>query len=189
MATTRARRPAGRAARALPPGRGQGVPPPAGAPARGDLASHPGGAARRARPRPAPRRWVAWAAAAAALLAVGVGIGRLARTAAARAGAGRQLGSRGRDATGERDRVPARHGRASRPVGGVPDALPRLGPDRRAGAAGLGDRAPAAGDQPAAARFPGGEDRRTRLLLEDLELVLAEIAQLAADAARRTTAP
>ena len=80
---------------------------------------------------PAPRRWLPWAAAAAALLAVGVGIGRL--TQPARHGprrAGRQLGSLGRVAAGERDRLPPRHDRASGPVGGVPDAVPRLGPGR-----------------------------------------------------------
>jgi hypothetical protein len=37
--------------------------------------------------RPAPRRWVAWAAAAAALLAVGVGIGRVTWTGRSSGGA------------------------------------------------------------------------------------------------------
>ncbi len=128
--------------------------------------------------RPAPRRWIPWvAAAAAALIALGVGIGRL-------------------SAPGE----PA--GPAAAPVATTP--APRVNETayRLATVEHLGQseafltlfRASVRSDgqerlASATARqllatnrllldSPAAQDRRTRVLLQDLELVLAEIAQL-----------
>jgi hypothetical protein len=130
--------------------------------------------------RPAPRRWVPWAAAAAALLAVGVGIGRLTHPG------------------------PVPHGGIASPSTAPPRVnetayrmatLEHLGQSEtfltlfRASVRSGGQERLAsttARQLLATNRLlldsPAAQDRKTRLLLQDLELVLAEIAQLAADA-------
>ena len=121
--------------------------------------------------------------AAAAVLALGIGIGRL---SAADGPTGRRAGDRGgprRGAAGQRDRLPAGHARAPGPVGGLPHAVPRLGADA-AGRSGSPRRPRGSCSPPTGccSTRPAGQDRRTRVLLEDLELVLAEIAQLSPEA-------
>jgi hypothetical protein len=133
--------------------------------------------------RPAPRRWVALAAAAAAQLAVGIGIGRVTWG--------------GRESTG--GATVASWGPAAAPAR-VNETAYRLATVEHLGQSEafltLFRAAVRSGGQErltsvtarqllATNRLlldsPAGGDRRTRLLLEDLELVLAEIAQLAAD--------
>lgn len=133
--------------------------------------------------RPARRRWVAWAAAAAAVLAVGVGIGWMSRTALPHNG-GASTASWGPPGASPRINETA-YRMATLEHLGQSEAFLTL---FRASVQSAGQERLASGtarqllatnrlllDSPAAA------DRRTRLLLEDLELVLAEIAQLAAD--------
>lgn len=127
---------------------------------------------------PAPRRWIPWAIAAAAVLGTGIGIGRL-------------------SAPG---RVPDRTGTAPVAVSAAPRAnetayrlatLDHLAQSeafltlfRASLRAGTRERlAPATARQLLATNrllldSPAADDRKTRVLLEDLELVLAEIAQL-----------
>jgi hypothetical protein len=143
-------------------------------------------AARRAdRVRTPMRRWIPWAAAAAAVLATGIGIGRL-------------------SAPGGRDSRPE-----AAPVVGV-TSVPRSNETayrlatldhlaqseafltlfRASLRAGTRERlAPATARQLLATNrllldSPAGQDRKTRVLLEDLELVLAEIAQLSPESPR-----
>jgi hypothetical protein len=139
---------------------------------------------RPARPnRPAPRRWVPWAgaAAAAALVAAGVGIGRISSPAvtpgtptpvATAPSAGRVNETAYRLATAE-------HLGQSEAFLTLFRASVRGGGDERVASA-------TARQLLASNRLlldsPAGADRRTRLLLEDLELVLAEIAQLSPQA-------
>ena len=130
--------------------------------------------------RPPSRRWIPWAAAAAALIALGVGIGRVSVPGG-----------------------PAGHS-ASAPVATAPAARINETAYRLATVEHLGQseafltlfRASVRSDgqerlASATARellatnrllldSPAAQDRRTRVLLEDLELVLAEIAQLSA---------
>ena len=131
--------------------------------------------------RPAVRRWIPWAAAAAAVLAIGVGIGRLSApraptpapaTVATAAPAPRISETAYRLATVEHlgqseafltlFRASVRTGGQERPASATAREL--LATNRL-----LLDS-------------PAARDRKTRLLLQDLELVLAEIAQLSPDA-------
>lgn len=133
--------------------------------------------------RPAPRRWVTWAAAAAALLAVGVGIGRVTRPDSPADGP--SVASWGPPGAAPRVNETAYRVATVEHLGQSEAFLTLF----RASVQSAGQERLASVtarqllatnrlllDSPAAA------DRRTRLLLEDLELVLAEIAQLAADA-------
>lgn len=132
--------------------------------------------------RPAPRRWLTWAAVAAALLALGVGLGRVTMphplpddgpVAARAAGAAPQAAELAyRLATADH-------------LGQSEAFLTRFRASVRTGA--QEQLASAAARQLLADNrllldSPAARDRKTRLLLEDLELVLAEIAQLTADA-------
>jgi hypothetical protein len=127
--------------------------------------------------RPAARRWVPWAMAAAAMLALGVGIGRLSAPAM------RPAGTPPAQAAGAAPRVNETAYRlATLEHLGQSEAFLTLfrtsvedgGRQRLASAT--------ARQLLASNRLlldsPAAQDRRTRLLLEDLELVLAEIAQL-----------
>jgi hypothetical protein len=133
--------------------------------------------------RPAPRRWAAWAAAAVALLAVGVGIGRVSRPDPDRsvpvvaAGGGIEGGAAHVNETAYRLATVEHLGqseafltlfRASVRTGGREQLASVTARQLLATNRLLLDS-------------PASRDRRTRLLLEDLELVLAEIAQLSAD--------
>jgi hypothetical protein len=130
--------------------------------------------------RPAPRRWIPWAAAAAALLALGIGIGRLWRPEGS-------LEPRAGVAAARPDSAAPRVNEMAYRLATVEHlgqseafltlfrASVRTGSQERL-ASGTARELLATNrlllDSPAA------RDRRTRLLLEDLELVLAEIAQL-----------
>jgi hypothetical protein len=131
--------------------------------------------------RPAPRRWMPWAMAAAAVLALGVGIGRLSAP-----------GSRpGTTAPGPIA------GTTPAPAVRVNETAYRLATTEHLGQSeafltlfrtsvrtGTQERLASATARQLLATnrllldSPAAEDRRTRVLLEDLELVLAEIAQL-----------
>lgn len=129
--------------------------------------------------RPGPRRWVPWAAAATALLAAGIGIGRL---------------STSHIAAGPGGAAPAAAGTASPRVNQTAYRLAtveHLGQSeafltlfRASVRSGSQERLASTTARQLLATnrllldSPAGQDRRTRLLLEDLELVLAEIAQL-----------
>jgi hypothetical protein len=134
--------------------------------------------------RPARRRWVAWAAAAAALVAVGVGIGRLTQPGRAPSAGAPTT------AWGPSTGIPRVNETAYRLA-----TVEHLGQSEafltlfRASVRGGGQERLAsvtARQLLATNRLlldsPAAQDPKTRLLLEDLELVLAEIAQLAADA-------
>lgn len=134
--------------------------------------------------RPAPRRLMAWAAAAAALLAVGIGIGRVSQSDPA-AGKGPLVASWGPpgavprvNETAYRLATVEHLGQSEAFLTLFRTSLRSVAQERLA--SGTARQLLATNrlllDSPAAA------DRKTRLLLEDLELVLAEIAQLAADA-------
>jgi len=138
--------------------------------------------ADRAR-RPAVRRWIPWAAAAAALLALGVGIGRLtlpgtpagpvpSAPLAAEAGAPRVNETAYRLATLEH------LGQSEAFLTLFRASVHSGGQERLASAT--------ARQLLASNRLlldsPAARDRKTRVLLEDLELVLAEIAQLSPQA-------
>jgi hypothetical protein len=146
--------------------------------------------ARRARTEPRPvrvlafaRRWMVWAAAAAAVLAIGIGIGRW-TTPRAPAGtpeiAQRPEPARGRSAA---------YGLATMEHLSQAEAFLTL--FRASVRAGGDDRLASATARELLASnrllldSPAGQDRRTRLLLQDLELVLAEIAQLSNRPAER----
>jgi hypothetical protein len=134
--------------------------------------------------RPAPRRWVPWAAAAAALLAVGVGIGRLTQTGPA-PDRGAPVASWGPSAAGPRVNEAAYRLTTIEHLGQSEAFLTLFRASVRTG--GQERLASATARQLLATNrllldSPAATDRRTRVLLEDLELVLAEIAQLAADA-------
>jgi hypothetical protein len=132
--------------------------------------------------RPAVRRWTAWAMAAAAVLALGIGIGRLSapRTVPANpqpapvaaSGAPRVNETAYRLATLEH-------------LGQSEAFLTLFRTSVRSG--GQERLASATARQLLATNrllldSPAGQDRKTRVLLEDLELVLAEIAQLSPEA-------
>ena len=133
--------------------------------------------------RPAPRRWLPWAAAAAALLAVGVGIGRL--TQPAPTGSGAPVANWGPSAASPRVNEAAYRLTTIEHLGQSEAFLTLFRTSLRTG--GQERLASATARQLLATNrllldSPAATDRRTRVLLEDLELVLAEIAQLAADA-------
>jgi hypothetical protein len=131
--------------------------------------------------RPPPRRWVPWAAAAAALLAVGVGIGRLTHPG--------PVPDAGTATWGPSTAAPRVNETAYRMatvehLGQSEAFLTLFRASVRSG--GQEQLASATARQLLATNrmlldSPAAQNRRTRLLLEDLELVLAEIAQLAAD--------
>lgn len=135
--------------------------------------------------RPAPRRWLPWAgaAAAAALVALGVGIGRMSKggeTVPAPA-----VVAAGPAATAPRINETAyrlatrEHLERSEAFLTLFRASVRTGSQEQLASA-------TARELLATNRLlldsPAAQDRRARLLLEDLELVLAEIAQLRPDA-------
>jgi hypothetical protein len=130
----------------------------------------------RGRVLPFPRRWLPWAAAAAAVLAVGVGIGRL---TVPRSSTGAPAVTSAPEAPRKRETA---YGLATVEHLGQAEAFLTL---FRASVRGSGDErlASATARQLLANNrllldSPASQDRKTRLLLEDLELVLAEIAQL-----------
>ena len=136
--------------------------------------------------RPAPRRWRPWAAAAAAaaVLAIGIGIGRLWHPTVPRETAP------GAVASGPPSAAPRVNGTAYRLA-----AVEHLGQTeafltlfRASVRTGTQERLASATARQLLANnrllldSPAGQDRKTRLILEDLELVLAEIAQLSPEA-------
>jgi hypothetical protein len=133
--------------------------------------------------RPGPRRWLPWAAAAAALLAVGVGIGRLTQPGPAERGA--PVANWGPSAAPARVNEAAYRLTTIEHLGQSEAFLTLFRASVRTG--GQERLASATARQLLATNrllldSPAARDRKTRVLLEDLELVLAEIAQLAADA-------
>jgi hypothetical protein len=141
--------------------------------------------------RPAGRPWIPWAAAAAALLTVGAALGRLfapgivspgAEPTPARAGAAQAEAAQ---ATLPRVNQTAYRMAALEHLGQSEAFLTLFRASLRTG--GQARLAPATARQLLASNrllldSPAARDSRTRLLLEDLELVLAEIAQLPANA-------
>jgi hypothetical protein len=132
--------------------------------------------------RPAPRRWLPWAAAAAALLAVGVGIGRLTQPGPTVRGA--PVANWGPSAPRVNE---AAYRLTTIEHLGQSEAFLTLFRASMMRTGGQERLASATARQLLATNrllldSPAATDRRTRVLLEDLELVLAEIAQLAADA-------
>jgi len=130
--------------------------------------------------RPAPRRWIPWGAAAAALLALGIGIGRLWRPEAsleprASVAAARPVWAAPRVNETAYRLATAEHLGQSEAFLTLFRASVRTGSQERLASA-------TARELLSTNRLlldsPAARDRRTRLLLEDLELVLAEIAQL-----------
>jgi len=131
--------------------------------------------------RPVPRRWIPWAAAAAALLAVGVGIGRL----SLRTDPGTPVANWGPSAPAPRVSAAAYRLTTLEHLGQSEAFLTLFRSSVRTG--GQERLASATARQLLATNrllldSPAATDRKTRVLLEDLELVLAEIAQLATDA-------
>jgi len=131
-------------------------------------------AARRVATRPAPQpRWVPWAAAAGVLLAFGIGIGRISAPGGpARGTASTEV--RRVNPTAYRMATLEHLARAEAFLTLFRASLERPG-DRRLASATA--RQLLAGNR-LLLDSPAARDRNTRLLLEDLELVLAEIAQL-----------
>jgi hypothetical protein len=132
--------------------------------------------------RPAPRRWVPWAAAAAALLAVGVGIGRLTHPGPVPDG---RIATWGPSTAPPRVNETAYRMATVEHLGQSEAFLTLFRASVRSG--GQERLASVTARQLLATNrllldSPAAQDRKTRLLLQDLELVLAEIAQLAADA-------
>jgi hypothetical protein len=141
-------------------------------------------AARRGRRGWSPRRWLPLAAAAAMVLATGIGIGRV-------------TGNGGSPGAAVWEPVPARSAGEVNATAYRLATLEHLSQSEEfltlfRGSVAGGDHRLAS----AAARrllgtnrllldSPAAADRRTRLLLEDLELVLAGIAQLADDGRRQ----
>jgi hypothetical protein len=132
---------------------------------------------RRARPARAPRpRWIPWAAAAAAVLAAGIGIGRLSVPApshpspsVADAGTAPRV-----NATAYRLAAEEHLAQSEAFLTLFRTSLERPGDHRLASATA---RQLLAGNR-LLLDSPAARDEATRRLLEDLELVLAEIAQL-----------
>lgn len=132
--------------------------------------------------RPAPYRWLPWAAAAAALLALGIGIGRM---SSHREG-GTVSPAPVAAAPGPRVNATAYRLATVEHLGQSEAFLTRFRLQVRAGTEER--RSSATARQLLATNrllldSPAARDRKTRLLLEDLELVLAEIAQLSPEAA------
>jgi hypothetical protein len=132
-------------------------------------------AARRAAARPAPRpSWIPWAAAAAVLLATGIGIGRISAPAGSSAPALAAAEERRINPTAYRLATQEHLARAEAFLTLFRASLERPGDHRLASATA---RQLLSGNR-LLLDSPAGSDPKTRLLLEDLELVLAEIAQL-----------
>ena len=133
--------------------------------------------------RPAPRRWIPWAvaAAAAAVLAVGIGIGRISRTVVP----GPAAVAAGHDSSAPRVNETAYRLATVEHLGQSEAFLTLFRTSVRSGSQ---ERLASATARELLATnrllldSPAGQDRRMRLLLQDLELVLAEIAQLTPDA-------
>ena len=131
--------------------------------------------------RPAPRRVIPWAAAAAAVLALGIGIGRISRPAAPADGAVTTATPPTAPRVNETaDRLATEeHLGQSEAFLTLFRASVRTGSQERLASA-------TARQLLATNRLlldsPAAQNRKTRLLLEDLELVLAEIAQLTPEA-------
>jgi hypothetical protein len=129
--------------------------------------------------RPATRRWIPWTMAAAALLALGVGIGRL---SAPDAGPGPSAPASVAGTTAAPRVNETAYRLATVEHLGQSEAFLTL--FRASVRTGAQERlASATARQLLTANrllldSPAAEDRKTRVLLEDLELVLAEIAQL-----------
>ena len=129
--------------------------------------------------RPATRRWIPWvAAAAAALIALGVGIGRL---SAPRGPAGPAAATRVATAAAPRVNETAYRLATVEHLGQSEAFLTLFRVSVRSD--GQERLASATARQLLATNrllldSPAAQDRRTRVLLQDLELVLAEIAQL-----------
>jgi len=136
--------------------------------------------------RPGAGRWIPWAAAAAAILAVGVGLGRLsvpAGPAATSAPAAAPVAAAAPRVNETAYRLAtAEHLGQSEAFLALFRASVRSGSQERLASA-------TARQLLATNRLlldsPAADDRRTRLLLEDLELVLAEIAQLSPESTAR----
>jgi hypothetical protein len=133
---------------------------------------------RRSRSLPtSPRRWIPWAAAAAAVLALGVGLGRLSVRNAHEPAPVPVASRSAPNASATAYRLAAaEHLGQSEVFLTLFRASIRPGSDERLASA-------TARELLTTNRLlldsPAVQDRKTRLLLEDLELVLAEIAQLA----------
>jgi len=134
--------------------------------------------------RPARRRWIPWAAAAAAVLALGIGIGRMWEQAKPSLEPGRSAVAVQPEAAPRVNETAyrlatAEHLGQSEAFLTLFRASVRTGSQERLASA-------TARELLATNRLlldsPAAQDRRTRLLLEDLELVLAEIAQLTPEA-------
>ena len=133
--------------------------------------------------RTAPKPWIPWAAAAAALLAVGAALGRVSAPVAPSPEAAPAPAA----AATPRVNRTAYHLVALDHLGQSEAFLTMFRASLRSG--GRERLAPAAARQLLATNrllldSPAAQDRRTRLLLEDLELVLAEIAQLPVEPSR-----
>jgi hypothetical protein len=134
-------------------------------------------ARRNARPlRRARTRWLPWAAAAAAVLSVGIGIGRLSAPASGRAVAAADTAEQARrvNPTAYRLATEEHLAQSEAFLSLFRASLERPGDHRLASATA---RQLLAGNR-LLLDSPAARDADTRRLLEDLELVLAEIAQL-----------
>jgi hypothetical protein len=133
--------------------------------------------ARRAAPLRAPRpRWVPWAAAAAAVLGVGIGIGRMSAPASGRpvAAVDSAPDARRVNSTAYRLATEEHLAQSEAFLTLFRASVERPGDHRLASATA---RQLLAGNR-LLLDSPAARDADTRRLLEDLELVLAEIAQL-----------
>jgi hypothetical protein len=129
--------------------------------------------------RPAMRRWTPWAMAAAAILALGVGIGRWsAPVTPAGTVTATTVATPRVNETAYRLATLEHLGQSETFLTLFRTSLPQGHQERLASAT--------ARQLLATNRLlldsPAGQDRKTRVLLEDLELVLAEIAQLSPEA-------
>ncbi|HEY7636377.1 MAG TPA: hypothetical protein VH763_12565 [Gemmatimonadales bacterium] len=126
-----------------------------------------------------PRRWVPWAAAAAAVLAVGIGIGRLTVShppKATPAVASAPEAPRKRETAYQLATV--EHLGQAEAFLTLFRASVRSGGDEQLASA---TARQLLANNRLLLDSPAGQDRKTRLLLEDLELVLAEISQLSSE--------
>ena len=134
--------------------------------------------------RPAPRRWIPWAAAAAAVLALGIGIGRRWQPAPSSRPSPGAVAARPDSAVRRVNETAYRLATVEH-LGQSEAFLTLFRASVRTGS--QEQLASATARQLLATNrllldSPAAQDRRTRLLLQDLELVLAEIAQLTPEA-------
>src|SRR5262245_4141953 len=133
--------------------------------------------------RPAPRRWIPWAAAAA-VLGLGIGIGRMWEQAKPLPEPGRSAVAIQPETTPRVNETAYRLATAER----LGQAAAFLTLFRASVRTGSQERLASATARELLATnrllldSPAAQDRKIRLLLEDLELVLAEIAQLTPEA-------